>query len=1097
MVATCLRLPLLPEGTRLLKLRAVSYRHKYAASQRADRRAQPGAYLARGRLHKLARRVHLQASNRERAIAIDDIFVDDGEAPPKTKGMGTGKWKQLPVDAVLRCTFAPPAQSVANIAKSLGRSPRYITDLKFMVAKMLARSQDEALAAIDFATHLASAAGFLVVQMAWDESSFYLVPCGDRAGVDVSLLASRAAVLWKTPGGILEKDLVLKPEALEFKTAAGLYAGLGHSMMPTLWGIITGSIKVVGVVFLNTGSDHASSNLMLLAHLANIAPGNVLMLPGLCKQHGAALCLSPVAKDLEIICGLYCLSKLFRGDTFRRQFQGGMKVAIDAALNRVLHEDDPNFEPDGEDAAHATGILEATYYKRDLRTTKEDTRQGLEEKDKYRRAQGRQLHLFCPGNWRKRRLLHVCRGCCASRQETVDKIYKMLVGMKFDSLSVPALNKWLSLYPLACDLVFMLSFHRVFLDALVYALKRTTVEQEDLSGFSEGETLGAPQDDQGFWHKQERRRALKALGWIEDRATYQALMLFVHSTGAVIYLHYWCFKHVQTPPAGCERSPIFDLCNPSSPDNVGVKVLMELTTMMFESAWGFMRSVFGEFSGWPAALRRSARGVVFALAGTVWRRFVKAFEMWPWMLAPLADPDVLVGDKIVIAAKLFDAPACCLDRAFSFKLRVLAGTPDALLGDEWQEKLFHAFNKASLSNASLECTFAHFGQWLMRSSKPCSVAHLQAKQLCEGCLVAYRSEQAEVTDSSTASERPLKVARPAWAFKSREAGRSTARHTFIGDYVRAAADEQHAAFKRAGEAWREVGLEERQRQKQKAAEKNAQKRTHKESALQKASDELEKEHWPLQRAQVVAQMATKDGVLELANDWKQNGRRIEEDEEFPEGVPYDHPCLLCSLTCKSVVPDDCQATYGAIFEGLQVIFAPRCLKVTVPENMLLISNAANENVWWLVRCFSCLRTRPFSGEFAVFASAEDRAFVVPYVARLARGPLRGIGSPDPVALLTETDLIKTIALTTEGPMAYHTLTLSDTGCETLHQIDVLAVGESIDIEVKKREVLDHLKARRALKMFERSLLPWYRVPKPRRRRRARGPGDGGAGINKL
>ena len=517
-------------------------------------------------------------------------------------------------------------------------------------------------------------------------------------------------------------------------------------------------------------------------------------------------------------------------------------------------------------------------------------------------------------------------------------------------------------------------------------------------------------------------------------------------------LHYWFFKYCQTSPQGMNKSAIFRLCNFDHDDCIGACVLETLTTMIFErKGWELLCSVFGEFPTWAPEYRAKARCIVLSLGAGVWRRFIKFYEAWPWKLVPLADPDVMLAVKLLIAAAFFSAAACCLDAAFSLKLRALLDGPEDLLEERWLMFLFHVFNKVVLSNARVECDFAHFKQWVMRSYKPVSLVLLQAKHMCHSCLQVHRG-----APKDEPAAPPTKVRRPAWAMRSREEGRTTSRHLFIGEQIRKAeGTSQHTTFTGAAATWREAAPEVKREFKVQAQQRNAGKRAHKEAELQDAIQDLDAEHYPLTRFAVRTQMTLTAGVSALAEEWKARGTRVPEDPTFPEAVPYDHPCLQSSTSCTSELPAERQGIYADIFDSLENICAPKCLKTNIAENTIFIVVEADRRLWWLLRCFSCLRTRPFTGEFGLYTLGGDgsddaRLLALPCQATLSRKPITGAGSKLILSMMTEKDIVRKISMATAGPVEYYKMKAGDEGLETLSRLNMLERGDRIDVAAVKK-----------------------------------------------
>lgn len=81
---------------------------------------------------------------------------------------------------------------------------------------------------------------------------------------------------------------------------------------------------------------------------------------------------------------------------------------------------------------------------------------------------------------------------------------------------------------------------------------------------------------------------------------------------------------------------------------------------------------------WPAEFKSTARNAVLGVAGEVWRRLVQFYSLYPWILVPLADPDVPLERKQAILLQFFNFTSEeSLDRGFSLKLKRLVERPQA------------------------------------------------------------------------------------------------------------------------------------------------------------------------------------------------------------------------------------------------------------------------------------------------------------------------------------------------------------------------------------------------------------------------------------
>ena len=119
-------------------------------------------------------------------------------------------------------------------------------------------------------------------------------------------------------------------------------------------------------------------------------------------------------------------------------------------------------------------------------------------------------------------------------------MFSILCAVTFLVLPDFSSTRWLSLWSLLCDMTVMCSFHNVFIYAIRYALDLAMDENGqhgDLSEISDAELRRLPQVDPKAWSKQEGRRALKVLRWIESPGTLHHILLWLHVAQPVMHLH--------------------------------------------------------------------------------------------------------------------------------------------------------------------------------------------------------------------------------------------------------------------------------------------------------------------------------------------------------------------------------------------------------------------------------------------------------------------------------------------------------------------------------------------------------------------------------
>ena len=274
---------------------ALPWIRRFAVSRRRDRLA--GARLRRRTsLHKIATHAHIQHINKH-AHRIDDKVDIDRVSPHSAASKGQGKWKQLTKEEVCRCTFSPLSFTMSQIAARVGSSARYIIDLLFMVSMVLTKRQSRAVAE----TVERGRFEFVGVVLQWDETKFKLIPKGEKAGkgTDLSTLAAHGRVVWSRPGEEVQmEELTVPLVGMSSTSASCMFPSLRGALPPAVWRILSGDFSKVDTQLsaILLGSDHAASNLKLIAHLQSLAGPTTMFLPGLCKQHASGLCLGGFTK---------------------------------------------------------------------------------------------------------------------------------------------------------------------------------------------------------------------------------------------------------------------------------------------------------------------------------------------------------------------------------------------------------------------------------------------------------------------------------------------------------------------------------------------------------------------------------------------------------------------------------------------------------------------------------------------------------------------------------------------------------------------------------------------------------------------------------
>ena len=202
------------------------------------------------------------------------------------------------------------------------------------------------------------------------------------------------------------------------------------------------------------------------------------------------------------------MAKQMRKHSFWQKFVKGVRHSIQKNMEWIQEAQRPHWRPDPDDLKYVEEVMELTYYQREMRAQKDDCDgEEMQENATKRRNQGRRLCAHCPGSWRHKEVIHWCRRCCETLEDAIENTFPLAMMVVFTVLPNVALNKWLSVWPLVADIVFMLSCHNIFLEAFRYALGYQIQDDiGDMSEISEAELLGRPADA-AEWHKLQTRRA--------------------------------------------------------------------------------------------------------------------------------------------------------------------------------------------------------------------------------------------------------------------------------------------------------------------------------------------------------------------------------------------------------------------------------------------------------------------------------------------------------------------------------------------------------------------------------------------------------------
>ena len=376
-------------------------------------------------------------------------------------------------------------------------------------------------------------------------------------------------------------------------------------------------------------------------------------------------------------------------------------------------------------------------------------------------------------------LLHICRGCCANRAESVEKGVKIIQNSLLRAVSVPALNKWTKVFPCAGAVVLLTHFHALVRDAFKAMFGALSEQDEsDSEEGSEDKALAVPVNEAKRWRKLARKRNKKATHFILDEECGFLNMLWLFISSPVMTLHWSLFRNATwytDRPEPAERADGKDkvhqmaaFCDPG--ENPALKVIEESLKLLTQTdeQLRVMYHFYGGFEAWSQERKCAFRLAVLVTMGQLVRKLIEPFLEYPWRLWPMCSSKASVEQRQECAQQLLDACSCCCDPGFSGRLRSL--TVQELLEERRQQFLELVFSRLVLTSTFIERKFANFTKW---TGKAHSLQLLAAKHYTRAFTEAATKWRAK-----SGFKPGHKKGRPTWCGSASKPPRLNGYHVF-------------------------------------------------------------------------------------------------------------------------------------------------------------------------------------------------------------------------------------------------------------------------------------------------------------------------------
>ena len=520
---------------------------------------------------------------------------------------GKGAWKSWTPDAILKVAFMSAETSRRSGGSCVGGSHGHARKCPLVTARIIVDGQQMGLRRLKtLAERSPSRLKFYIANTMFDETRLPVTVeyKGRRKHRLFPILSSHQQVYWHEGDGLFhEEDVARRPVALRRATAGCMWKALERddsceSFFPSSSPSGFANAEWKGVLF---SADGHGTNHLLAKH------GDACALASFCVQHRTGRVIEEISKRLGVVGPCYCMARLFAMGDFCQDIRDSLEAYLshpDHGLQVVTALSEPPAMPRFERM-----LMEWLFVKEYGHGEDDDAAAN-------RRTLSEHVLAFFPGSWSQRRISHVCpAGCCgpepvSDRAESIKRAVTLLERSIFQSVDLPALNKWTTVARSMAKVCLQVSFFDVLDKAMTHTLakrnKRSRLD-DDVSDFSDGEIVGHGQDDIRTMRKKATRRQRIVLTFIQSKWTFHKLLMWLSVCEPVMIIHYRLFKF-GTWRSHCadSRVGIFAFCGADSP---AIAAFRSLTGMLSPGVRGrsqellLMQMRFGAMHSWPLAMR--------------------------------------------------------------------------------------------------------------------------------------------------------------------------------------------------------------------------------------------------------------------------------------------------------------------------------------------------------------------------------------------------------------------------------------------------------------------------------------------------------------
>ena len=267
-----------------------------------------------------------------------------GVARPKQRGAGA--WKLWLPRSLLRVAFGELSTNTRAVARKMQSNHAYIRKVRAAIAQSMWMLQQRRLREI-----VSQPAPYIVLNVLWDETKM-AVKLKNESVANSSILCSHGLVRYvDAQGHRREEEVILPPVALQSTTADACLGGIQHCLPQGLQDVFANS----QLGCLQITSDAASSNHLIVKHLATRLPANIGLLYHRCFQHQAHLCITFATMYLAFLGKLFATARVLSDAHHLRRLRVAARRVLEQKLERRV------CQPSEENAQRMSVLIDSCY----------------------------------------------------------------------------------------------------------------------------------------------------------------------------------------------------------------------------------------------------------------------------------------------------------------------------------------------------------------------------------------------------------------------------------------------------------------------------------------------------------------------------------------------------------------------------------------------------------------------------------------------------------------------------------------------------------------------------------------------------------------